>query len=365
MVYFSVNYNYSPDFKSPESWFIRTRSYIGILECLAKKNTVITIKQIDFEGICLHNKVQHQFVNFGKRKTYFPLKLNKLVSGLKPDIIILQGLHHPIQFLLLKMILPNKVRIIAQHHAEKPFTGFKKQMQRIADQYIDAYLFTSQVLGLDWVKQGVIKSRSKIHEVMEVSSVFYPIQKTAAKLKTGAIGQPVFLWVGRLNANKDPLNTVNGFLKFVESEPSATLYMIYHTDELLPDIIELLNVHPCQNAITLVGKIPNDEMLQWYNSADFIISGSHYEGSGTAICEAMSCGCVPVVTDIPSFRMITDNGQCGILYEPGNKDALFVALQHTRLMDMSEKRNKCIAYFDSHLSFNAIAGRIAEIAEAL
>ena len=115
----------------------------------------------------------------------------------------------------------------------------------------------------------------------------------------------------------------------------------------------------------MIGKTPNDDLLYWYNSADFLISGSFYEGSGTAVCEAMSCGCVPLVTDIPSFRMITDNGNCGLLYEAGNEDALLATLLSTQQLDLTEKRNKSITFFKDHLSFEAIAAQINEIAHKI
>jgi glycosyltransferase involved in cell wall biosynthesis len=365
MRYVSVNYNYSPDFNSPESWVKRTRAYTGILEILAKKNTVIAIKQIDYKGVYTYNGVEHHFVEFGKKKNLFPLKLNRYIKNLDPDIIILQGLHNSLQFIQLYLLLKKNTKIIAQHHAEKPFTGIKKYLQKLADRYIDAYLFASHDMGMDWVKKGNLSSPQKIHEVMELSSVFYPIEKTTALAKTGATGSSLFLWVGRLNANKDPLNVVKAFFKFTYSRPTATLYMIYHTDELLTEIIELAKGHPNKNAVHLVGKVPNDELLYWYNSADFIVSGSHYEGSGTAICEAMSCGCVPVVTSISSFRMITDNGNCGLLYEAGNEDALLAVLKQSQQVDMQEKRKLSLDYFKSNLSFEAIAGRIEKIAASL
>jgi glycosyltransferase involved in cell wall biosynthesis len=96
-----------------------------------------------------------------------------------------------------------------------------------------------------------------------------------------------------------------------------------------------------------------------------MVSGSHYEGSGTAVCEAMACGCVPVITDIDSFRMITDNGNCGLLYEPGNQNALLNALVQTQASNIEDKRKNSFAYFKSNLSFEAIAKRIQEIAAGL
>ena len=115
----------------------------------------------------------------------------------------------------------------------------------------------------------------------------------------------------------------------------------------------------------MVGEVPHAEMQYWFSSADFIISGSHHEGSGTVICEAMSCGCVPIVTDIPSFRAITANGECGWLYKAGNEDALLSALMQTIRIDIHEKRNKALEHFKNKLSFEAIAGKIQRVAASL
>src|ERR1700761_829312 len=125
MVYVSVSYNYSPDFKSPQSWFKRVEGSAGILECLSEGNKVVNIKQIDYEGISKHNGVDYHFMDFGKKKTFFPWRLNRYIKKLNPDIVIVQGLHHPLQVIQLGLLMGKKAKIIAHHHAEKPFTGLK------------------------------------------------------------------------------------------------------------------------------------------------------------------------------------------------------------------------------------------------
>lgn len=365
MKYVFITFNASLSFDSPESWFKRTEGYAGVLYSLAKENTVINIKQINYKGDYLHNGVLFHFVNFGEKDSYFPLRLIRFVDDLEPDVVFVQGLHNPLQLLQLCLQLNKKTKVIVQHHAEKPLAGIKKYILKLADKYVDAYLFASREMGMEWVQKGNLASAQKIHEVMEVSSIFSPMEKALAKSKTNVTGDPVFLWVGRLNDNKDPLTVVKAFLQFAGLYPSAHLYMIYHTDELLTEVQGVLDSSPQKNSVVLIGKLPHDELQYWFNSADIIISGSHYEGSGTAVCEAMSCGCMPLVTDIFSFRMITDNGRCGLLYEAGNEAALLSALIKTRQMDIREKQKLSLEYFRATLSFEAIAQKIQEIASSL
>jgi glycosyltransferase involved in cell wall biosynthesis len=358
-----VSYNYSPDIHSPEQWIERIRFYSGWLECLAKEHTVIRVDQINYTGQYTYNGVHYHFVDDGKKKNYFPRQLNRFVKSLHPDVVLVSSFLFPLQLIQLCNCLKKNVKIIVQHHAERPFMGIKKYLQRIAAKRVDAFLFTSEETGREWVKKGNLDNENKIKELMEVSSVFYPVGKNTAIEKTNITGNPVFLWVGRLNKNKDPLTAVKAFIRFADNHPSARLYMIYHTDELLPEINKLIPVDGAVYPVIMVGKIPHADLLYWFNSADYFLSASYYEGSGTALCEAMSCGCIPVVSDIPSFRMIT--GNTDLLFEPGNENALLETLERALELNKEENRIKSLLHFKNKLSFEAIAGRFQEIVASL
>ncbi|CAN5518001.1 hypothetical protein BH09BAC6_BH09BAC6_11760 [soil metagenome] len=360
-----VNYDYSPNFNSPRDWVNRIKAYTGSLECLGKENTVTRVEQINYEGDCSHNGVRYFFGKFGKRKNHLQWELNRFVEDLNADIVVVHGRDYALPVMQLRLLLNKKTKIIAHHSATERPTGIKKYLQKIADRYIDAYLFASSTIGMNLVNEGYMESAEKIHEVMEVSSAFYPVDKAEAKAETGATGSPVFLWVGRLTENKDPLNVIKAFLKFVHIMPGARLYMIYHSAELLGDIEAFLERQADKHAVVLILSVLSYNLLYWYNSADFIISGANYEGSGTSICEAMSCGCIPIVSDRPSFKKITDNGKCGILYEHGSEKALLMALMQTQVMNKQEKQNRSLDYFKKNLSFEAIAQQIKEVAVSL
>jgi len=193
---------------------------------------------------------------------------------------------------------------------------------------------------------------------MHGSSVFYPGKRTDARTLLSVNGSPVYLWVGRLNDNKDPLAVVKGFKNFLAQQPSAKLYMIYHTEELLGEVKKLI---ADSNGIKLIGKVEHNQLQNWYNAADFIVSGSHYEGGGIAICEAMSCGCIPVLTNIVSFRKMTGSGKCGLLYQAGNDEELLAALLNTKNMDIEKEKANVLQQFREELSFEAIAGKIDRV----
>jgi glycosyltransferase involved in cell wall biosynthesis len=365
MKFVFASYVFTKEYNRPEAWIDRIKAYTGIQEALAKNNQVISIEQIDYQGEYTKDGVQYYFKRFTKPGLLFPRKLHGFIKSQRPDVVVIQSLHFPLQVIQLRLRLGRKVKIIIQNHAEKPFNGLKKYLQKLADHCTDAYLFASHDMGAEWVETGNLSSIKKIHEVMEVSSVFSSMNKIEAKQKTGVPDGLIFLWVGRLNDNKDPSTVVKAFLQFAATQPSARLYMIYHTEELLAEIQQLLDQSAQKNQVMLIGRVPHLDLQYWYNSADIILSGSYYEGSGTAVCEAMSCGCMPVVTDIFSFRMITDNGRCGLLYKPGDEAGLLAALSETQQMEIKEKQAASLEYFKSNLSFEAIARDIQEVASSL
>jgi hypothetical protein len=75
---------------------------------------------------------------------------------------------------------------------------------------------------------------------MGVSTSFKQEEKMQARLKTGMVGDPCFLWVGRLNSNKDPLTVLAAFEKYLQVNNHARLYMIYQQNDLEKEVINFI-----------------------------------------------------------------------------------------------------------------------------
>jgi len=362
----STSYVNTNTFNNPEDWLERIRFYTDLLEELAKHYTVESIEQINYNGKLQKNETIYHFLNFKKKKLYFPFELHRYIKNLKPDIVFVNGFIFPFQIIQLRKRLGKTAKIIVLHRAEKPFSGIKGYLQKIADKSVDAYLFVSNEFGEEWVKKGIFQNKKKIHEVMQSSSIFFLKDKIAAKKILNMNGGPAFLWVGRLENNKNPLTVIKAFIKYFLFQPLAKLYMIYQDDQLLPEVKALINVNnETKDGIILIGKVEHHQLQTWYNAADFFISGSHYEGSGISACEAMSCGCIPVLTNIISFRRMTGPGKCGLLYEAGNAEHLFSTLLNTNEMNIKIEKEKTLKQFNDELSFEAIAKKITKVIDSL
>jgi glycosyltransferase involved in cell wall biosynthesis len=358
----STSYSKTDHFNHPGEWLNRISFYTIILEELAKRHQVNSIERINYEGTVTEKGVTYHFIRQRQANSLLPFNNHRLVRKLQPDIVFVNGFIFPFQLMQLRWWIGPRPRIIVLHRAEKPFRGFKKQVQKLADRFVNAYLFTSAEFGIPWIGSGIINDVEKIHEVIQSSSSFQPGNRYESGKALKVNGKPIFLWVGRLDENKDPLTVVKGFMMYLEVNPAAKLYMIFQEDGLLEEVRKLLTKSPlATGAVTLVGKVSHADIGQWYNAADFIISGSHYEGSGIAVCEAMSCGCIPILTDITSFRKMSGPGACGLLYEAGNPDSLLERLLEIGELDLQVEREKVLRQFKEELSIEAVARKMEEV----
>jgi glycosyltransferase involved in cell wall biosynthesis len=305
------------------------------------------------------NDVKHLFFKSKNTWWYIPWKTIFYTKREQPDIVLIHGIVFQIQLIALRLFLGDKCKIICQHHGEQPSFRFRKYAQWVADRFTAGYFFTAIELADKWIATGQIAGREKCFEVLEASVGISRIDKTLAKSKVGMTGDLNFLWVGRLIASKDPFTVLSGFQMYVQSNPAAFLSMIFQNDDLLVEIKKVIEANKMlQQRVNLIGFVPSNELVYWYSASDYFISGSHREGSGYALLEAMACGCIPVVTDIPSFKKITDKGKFGILFEVGNKDSLLQSMMSLQNIDTKSYSERIIHHFKTHLSFSKIADDI-------
>lgn len=67
--------------------------------------------------------------------------------------------------------------------------------------------------------------------------------------------------------------------------------------------------------IILLSNIPNSELPKLYNQYDYYMQLSMSEGFPNALCEAMLCGCIPIVSNVGAMPKIIENVPGYILKE--------------------------------------------------
>jgi glycosyltransferase involved in cell wall biosynthesis len=350
----------------PEQVIQYNREPLGFIAYMPENLHLEVIKHLNYEGAAEVDGVPFRFF---KKQNHFwsiPFKTHRYVKKQQPDVILIQGLIFPLQVLFLRLALGRKKKIVVQHHGERPGRGLKCLVQRLADRYIDAYMFTALGNATPWLHRRIISSRSKCFEVLEASTFLEKQDPQQARRKKALTGDLNFLWVGRLIPNKDPLTVLEAFRDFRQKNDRARLFMIYQDETLLPAVEAFIRDNAgLEKAVSLVGRVARQELADWYSGADYYLSASHHEGSGYALLEAMACGCVPVVTDIAPFRKITQAGQYGFLFKPGDAASLLACLKALPGLDRAAWSAAVRQHFERELSFAAIARELTALVTAL
>ncbi|MBY0494831.1 MAG: glycosyltransferase family 4 protein [Cyanobacteria bacterium] len=252
--------------------------------------------------------------------------------------------------------------IVVQHHGgEFPIRGsglvgmWQRQRWRGGLAAANAISFTAAEQAEPWRAAGVLASQ-RVIEIVEASTTIRAVNRERARTAIGATGSPVILWVGRLTTNKDPLAVLDGLERALPQLPDARAILVFGDDTLIESVEQRVRESAMLNdRVTLAGRVPHDEMPNYYGAADLYVSGSHSEGSGYALIEAMSAGVIPVVTDIPSFRAIA--GAEHARWTPGDADGLARALVETCASDLNTHKAAVKDRFARLLSWDAIGAR--------
>ncbi|MES2006100.1 MAG: glycosyltransferase family 4 protein [Bacteroidota bacterium] len=342
-------------------------SSLNYMDHTGKELEVEVVKHIDNPDTIIQQHRQILFFNGRNGFFYLPLRTLRYVKQQSPDLVMIQGLAFPFQAIVLRWLLGRKVKLLAKDQADHPPSHWvKKRMQRIADSYIDQYLFTSRGNAREWIEKGMIQDPQKISEIPVTYTGFSRQDKMKCRTALGMDEGLQYLWVGRMNANKDPLTVLYAFEKYLLVQPGAKLHLVYQTNDLLNEVERKINNSALlKQSVYLHGKKPYTELPQWYSAADFYLSGSHSEGGSGALLEAMACGCIPIVTDIPPAVKVSDNGRYAFHFKAGDAAQLLEVLSRSAQVDRNALSEKIMAHFQKNYSLDAVGDRLYRICLAL
>jgi glycosyltransferase involved in cell wall biosynthesis len=357
-----VNYDYDKSLSDPDQLLDRYFTLTGWSEAVSRAGAapVAVVQRFHRNARLSRNGIDYLFCDARISR------LSRTVAGLGLDIAHVNGLIFPALTWTLRRTIPASTAIVVQNHSFGGAVGRAPLLRlagRAARAAADAFLFAAGEHATAWRRAGFIAPDQPTYQVMEASTTLQPMARAAARGRCDVRGAPALLWVGRLNANKDPLTVLDGFERSLADVPAAALTMIYSSDELLSAVRERVEHSPAlRGRVRLIGCVPHDHMTAYFSAADLFVLGSHFEGSGYSLMEACACGTVPVVTDIPTFRLLT-GGVAGALWPAGDAAGLARALADVARRDLGAERARLAEYFAREMSWDAIGKRAVEIYE--
>jgi glycosyltransferase involved in cell wall biosynthesis len=356
VIVLQVNFDFAPALEDPEERREQYSTLTGWSEALleAGADRVVVLQRFHRRATVTRHGVEYRF---GRVREAMPNDVAAI------EIAHVNGFGFPVRTRLLRAALPARTPLVVQDHGSgPPRTAAARAVRRRGFLPVDAFLFTAAELADPWRAADIIRHGQKVYEVPEASTALRPMARAAAREASGINGSPALLWVGRLNANKDPVTVLAGFERMLAAVPDASLTMIFGSDELLPDVRARLSAsRALGQCVRLVGRVPHARLPAFYSAADIFVLGSHHESCGYALIEACACGAVPVVTSIPAFRAITGDGAPARLWPVGDHIALGHALIEMAGRDLGELRAEVALHFARELSWTAVGRRALHI----
>lgn len=305
--------------------------------------------------------VQYYFQPFGDAPAPIGTRsaLHELLRALSPDVLHVHGLGFPRHVLSLAALAPG-VPIVLQDHADGPPRPWRRALWRRAIAAAAGVAFCARGQARAFAAAGLLPPHTQLYEIPESTTRFAPGDRQQARAATGIAGEPAVLWVGHLDRNKDPLTVLAGISAATHALPRLQLYCCFAEAPLLRAVQNRIAADPqLRERVQLLGRVPHQRIEALMQAADLFVLGSHREGSGYSLIEALACGLPPLVTDIPSFRALTGAGAVGMLWPCDDAPALGAALRLLAGRVVDERaRDGIRAHFERELSFAALGRKL-------
>jgi glycosyltransferase involved in cell wall biosynthesis len=351
-----------PAGRSPRELLDAWPTLVDVAEAASRSGMRVSVVQASSHRQRLErNGVDYHFLPFGGAPSAIRhnATLGKLLRSLSPDVLHVHGLDFPREVVALAALAPG-VPIILQDHASRPPRIWRRASWRRGLSAAAGITFCAFEQARPFANAGLVRPDTLLYEIPESTCRFSPGNRAEARRLTGIGGEPAVLWVGHLDANKDPLTVLQGISAAACSLPRLQLHCCFGSAPLLPSVQARIAADPnLHGRVHLLGRVPHDRIEQLMRAADIFVLGSHHEGSGYSLIEALACGLPPVVTDIPSFRSLTAAGAIGKLWPCEDPRALRDALLSIAARADAWMRAAVRAHFERELSFEALGLKLA------
>jgi glycosyltransferase involved in cell wall biosynthesis len=288
-----------------------------------------------------------------------PWRLARAARQARPDVIHVNGLDFAAH---TRAMTATRIPVLVQDHGSR--VGHRRMRRRWGLVHIAGAAFTDAEQARTLVDERSLPSHVRLFSVPESSTHFTLGDHERARAATGTSGDPLVLWVGRFDSNKDPLTILNAVEFAAPDLPNVHLWCCFHEEPLLKQVRARIGRSALlRERVHLLGKVPHETIEQLCRAADIFVAASRHEGSGYALIEALACGTPPVVSDIPSFRRLA--GRVGVLARVGDPQSFAAALKHISAQPRADLRRKVLDHFAADLSFAAIGRQLREAYETL
>ena len=353
-----LNFLPAPAELAPAAVLEQWHSLVDIAEATASAGTRVSVIQAAArEALIMRNGIDYHFIDIRglATATNRGRRFASLLGDLAADVLHGHSLAFAEEAFAVAQCLP-RLPIILQDHADRAPPWWRRSQWRRWYAALAGVAFTARGQARPFFAGRLFQPQLRLFAIPESSSRFSLGSRADARRQTGLHGDPCVLWVGHLNAGKDPLSVLDGVSLATQQLPGLQLWCAFGSAPLLGEVQARIARDPrLAGRVHLLGTVTHAQVEVLMHAADLFVAGSLAESCGYAMLEALACGVTPVVTDIPSFRALLGDNRVGYLWPCGDAAGLADVLVAAAARGPAPTQVR--AHFDAALSFAAV-GRL-------
>ena len=294
------------------------------------------------------------------------LAISRVVKSKKIDIIHAHWIiPQALLAVLFRKMTKSKVKIIATIHGSD-FWGFNNKLGRRLKKYvfdnIDELTVVSTPLR-DAVHEFGYKKEIYVYPMGIDTSEFSPEIRDSKIRKELRIEGECLLFVGSCVEEKGIRFLIEAMPTIIREYPKAKLIVVGEGN-IKSDMIKLSEKLLVKDSIIFTGIIANNQLPEYYTNADLFILPSFSEGFPVSLMEAMSCGCIPICSDIHIFKSVLEEGKTGFIVElKSSKSISDKVISALKSKEIEKIRNEVRSYAVENFDWSIVSKNYESILE--
>lgn len=237
--------------------------------------------------------------------------------------------------LILKTLFPDYVQIIDIVHNDLKTTYGRHNLFR---DFTDIFICVSSKIKKTMVDEYLLPIEKVLYAGQPIFLNLSCIEKEKRQTEYIRIG-----YASRLEKDQKRANLLITFINALENTNVDYILDIAGDGECFHELFNYIEDNCLSSKVQLLGYVDGENMKQFWKEQDIYVSFSAFEGCSLSMLEAMSYGCVPIVTDVSGVRDYILPGYNGYICDANNIETFVQVIEELSLdkQSMIERGKKC------------------------
>ncbi|ELS03906.1 glycosyltransferase [Xenococcus sp. PCC 7305] len=279
-------------------------------------------------GVTVFSRLTHNQEEEGNSLEVTQWMINTL-KQIKPDIVQTNAFWGDTLGRLAAQKAGVPVIVVRENNVNLGEIGRQKKMKHRLAKITDAVVCVSEA-----VKQYAHKVENIPHHRLQVIHNGVMLNQYYFDGNLPSPSPWEFVFVGRLEPQKDPLLLIDGFAELIHKYPHCRLSII-GDGSLREECVTQVAKLGISQSVSFLGYKPKP--WDWVKSSSVLIMTSCHEGLPNTVLEAMALGVISIVPNLPVMSEIARADLEAIFYELGDRGQLVTAIESVLEMTVEQR----------------------------